>query len=93
MFKKIILVAVGAVLSAGVVSSEALAKKGRGTKVEDNLPRHSGQDDIVGGVKLRGDGTVDDNSVSSTPGAVTTVKLRGDGTVDDGASNRRRRGR
>lgn len=39
-------------------------------------------DDMVGGVKLRGDGTVDDDQTVVSGGAAG-VDLRGDGTVDD----------
>lgn len=42
----------------------------------------SSADDMVGGVKLRGDGTVDDDQTVVSGGAAG-VDLRGDGTVDD----------
>lgn len=46
--------------------------------------RGNGSDDVVNGVKLRGDGSVDDNSsISSRNDMVNGVKLRGDGSVDD----------
>ena len=51
----------------GGILADAMARRGRsGTGVEDNLPRHSGVDDVVGGVRLRGDGTVDDSTTSSS---------------------------
>lgn len=45
----------------------------------------SNDDLIANGIKLRGDGTIDDNStlVRSSDDFVNGVKLRGDGTVDD----------
>lgn len=66
-------------------------KQGQPMMVEDNSNnsenglRVNNQDDVVNGVKLRGDGTVDDNSVSGNgqDDMVNGVKLRGDGTVDD----------
>lgn len=46
-------------------------------------------DDFVNGVKLRGDGTVDDNLPrhSGLDDLVNGVKLRGDGTVDDNSTD------
>ena len=98
MIRNIATLAAGLALVDGVFSTDAMARRGRsGTGIEDNLPRHSGADDVVGGVRVRGDGTVDDNSTSSsgTTGTVVTTSpsVRGNGTIDDNNNNRRRRGR
>ena len=60
MLKKMITVTACAVIALGVTATGASAKRVGGVKVEDNLPRHSGQDDMIDGVKVRGDGSVDD---------------------------------
>jgi hypothetical protein len=47
-------------------------------------------DDFINGVKLRGDGTVDDSFSASSQLSddfVNGVKLRGDGTVDDNSAS------
>ncbi|MDO8592993.1 MAG: hypothetical protein Q7R92_04485 [bacterium] len=53
---------------------------------------HNVNDDILlaNGVKLRGDGTVDDNSrqIRGLDDLVSGIKLRGDGTVDDNLPGR-----
>jgi len=92
MLKKIVTLAACTSLVLGFAGSAAFAKRGRsGTGVEDNLPRNSGVDNVVGGVTVRGNGTVDDTTTSGgTTTTTTAVKLRGNGTVDDGNNNRRR---
>lgn len=63
----------------------------RGNADENEVRGRRGDaaDDFVNGVKLRGDGTEDDNLPrhSGLDDSVNGVKLRGDGTVDDNSTD------
>lgn len=65
--------------------SKGTETENRGSETEETR----GGDDIVNGAKLRGNGSVDDNSVSGSgqDDVVSGQKLRGNGTVDDNSSS------
>lgn len=76
-----------AVATLAFTASPASAKWVNGVKVEDNSSRHSGADDFVNGVKLRGDGSVDDNGPRRNRGG------RGDDSMDSDDDDRGGKGR
>lgn len=84
--------AVVMVISLLVAGGTALAREAEsgGGSSSGSSSSGSGLDDSVGGVDLRGDGTIDDNlpRQSGLDDVVNGVKLRGDGTVDDNLPRR-----